>query len=72
MECHEYLLAIAGIEDAQSEWQHAAHEVVAVAVHRLAFRIVEAQDELDADADKHQSHRPSPMTAIEKQAVYDV
>ena len=43
MEGHQDLLSIAGIEDAESEWQHASHEIVAVAVHRLALRIVEPQ-----------------------------
>ena len=72
MEGHQNLLAIAGIEDAQTEWQHAAHKVVAVAVHHFTFWIVKTQDELDADADSHQSYGPSPMAAIEQQTIDDV
>ena len=72
MEGHQNLLAIAGIEDAQSEWQHAAHKVVAVAVHHFTLRIVKAQEELDDDADGHQSYGPSPMAAIEQQSIDDV
>ena len=42
MEGHQNLLAIAGVENAQTEWQHTAHEIIAVAVHRLALGIVKA------------------------------
>ena len=72
MERHQNLLAISGIEDAQTEWQHAAHKVVAVAVHHFTLRIVKAQEELDDDADGHQSYGPSPMAAIEQQTIDDV
>ena len=72
MERHQNLLAISGIEDAQTEWQHAAHKVVAVAVHHFTLRIVKAQEELDDDADGHQSYGPSPMAAIEQQSIDDV
>ena len=53
MEGHQNLLAIAGVQNAQTEWQHTAHEIIAVAVHRLALGIVKAQQQLDADAEKH-------------------
>ena len=72
MECHQYLLAISGIEDSYTEWQHASHEVVAVAVHRLALWVVEAQDELKGYADRHQTDGESPMTAVDEQAIDDV
>ena len=72
MERHEYLLAVSGVEDAEAEGQHAAHEVVTVAVHGLSLGIVEAQGELDAEADGHQRHRPSPVAAVEQKAVNDV
>ena len=72
MEGHQNLLAIAGVQNAQTEWQHTAHEIIAVAVHRLALGIVKAQQQLDADAEKHQSYRPSPVAAIEQQSIYDV
>ena len=72
MERHEYLFAISGIENAQTEWQHAAHKVVAVTVHHFTLRIVKAQEKLDADADDHQSYGPSPMAAIEQQSIDDV
>ena len=72
MEGHQNLLAIAGVQNAQTEWQHTAHEIIAVAVHRLALGIVKAQQQLDADAEKHQAYRPSPVAAIEQQSIYDV
>ncbi len=68
----QYLFAISGIEYAQTEWQHAAHKIVAVAVHHFTLRIVKAQEELDDDADDHQSYGPSPMAAIEQQTIDDV
>ena len=72
VEGHENLLAITGIEDAQAKWQHSAHEVVAITIHRLALRIVIAQCYLYRHANDHKSDGAPPMTAIDEQAIYDV
>ena len=72
MERHKNLVAVAGVEDAEAKGQHAAHKIVAVTVHRLALRIVKAQDELDTDADSHQCYRPAPVPSVEQESIDDV
>ena len=69
MESHENLLAIAGIKNADAEWQHAAHEVVAIAVHRLT---VGRETQLKRQADHHQHYGESPVATVDEEAVNDV
>ncbi len=72
MERHEYLFAISGIENAQTEWQHAAHKVVAVAVDHFTLRIVEARMSWMPMQMTMDAYCPTPMAAIEQQSIDDV
>ena len=72
VESHEYLLTISSIEDAQAERKHSSHEVVAIAVHRLALWVVESQRQLYRHTDGHQSYGKSPMAAIDEEAIDDI
>ena len=58
--------AEAGIQQAEAERQHAAHEIVAIAVERFAFGI---EEQLDDEANGHQQGRHFPRTAVEQQPI---
>ena len=63
------LSPITRIENAETKGQHAAHEIITIAVHGLALGW---QQQLHCHANHHQAHHHFPRTATHQQAKNEI